>query len=42
MFNSYTYIKSFAFDIFDKSVLPKDDTKNNADKTNNNDNEKKQ
>ena len=39
--NSYTNLKSIAYDISDKSVLPKYDTKNNADKTNDNDNEKK-
>ena len=38
--NIYTYIKSFAFDINDKKLLPKEDTKNNSDKTNDNENNK--
>ena len=36
--DSYTNLKSFACDISEKSVLPKDDTKNNTDKTKDNDN----
>ena len=39
--NSYTELESFAYDISENSVLPKDNTKNNADKTNDNDKGKK-
>lgn len=38
--NRYTNLKLLACDISEKSVAPKDGTKNNSDKTN--DNEKKQ